>query len=165
MRIAIGSDHAGFRLKERIKGYLLGIGVEVLDCGTFSEDSCDYPIFCYSVAQKVVKGRAKFGILICKTGIGSSIAANKVKGARAGLCHNETAAKLTREHNHSNILVMGSMFVSFSKAKRIIEAFFSAQPQSGRHRRRVNEIRMIEDATLLKEFQLPRCRRYRPCSG
>ncbi len=164
MKIAIGSDHAGFRLKEKVKDYLLHIGMEVFDCGTFSEESCDYPIFCYSVAEKVVKNRVKFGILICKTGIGSSIAANKVKGARAGLCYNETAARLTREHNHSNILVMGAMFVSFAKAKRIIDAFFSAEPQPGRHRRRVNEIKMIEDGILTDNFHLPKCRRYYPCS-
>ncbi len=162
MKIAIGSDHAGFRLKEKIKGYLLERGIEVIDCGTFSQESCDYPIYCYSVAEKVARKKANFGILICKTGIGSAIAANKVKGIRAGLCHNETGARLTREHNHSNVLVMGAMFVNFSKAKRMIETFLSATPQGGRHRRRVREVMLIEKNQLQEKFPLPECRRYRP---
>ncbi len=163
MRIAIGSDHAGFGLKERIKEYLFGLGIEVIDCGTFSQDSCDYPVFCYSVAKRVAGRKARFGILICKTGIGSAIAANKVKGVRAGLCHEPEGARLTREHNHSNVLVMGAMFVSFTKAKKIIDAFLSARPQPGRHKRRVREISMIEDGTIEEKIEMPKCRRRKRC--
>ncbi len=159
MKIAIGSDHAGFRLKEHVKGFLLSQGITVLDCGTDSEESCDYPFFCYAVAKAVASRRARFGILICKTGIGSAIAANKVKGIRAGLCHNPEGATLTREHNHANVLVMGAMFVSPKMSEKIISAFLKATPQKGRHARRVREISWIEDGSIEEKVPVPRCRR------
>ncbi len=158
IKIAIGSDHAGFELKEKIKKYLVDKkAIEVIDCGTHSQESCDYPIFCYKVGKKILKGKAKFGILICKTGIGSAIAANKLKGIRAGLCYFPEAAVLTREHNHSNVLVLGAMFTSFIKAKKIVDAFLSAKPQVGRHKRRVKQIEYIEEGILEQKVRILDC--------
>ncbi len=143
-RIAIASDHAGFRMKETIKKYLVGKGYAVADMGTDSEERCDYPAFAYALAKAVAFGKFKQGILICKTGIGNSIVANRVPGVRASLCCNYQAAKLTREHNDSNVLVLGSAFVSAAQAKRIASVWLNTAFTGGRHKKRLNQIREIE---------------------
>ncbi|MCM8782990.1 MAG: ribose 5-phosphate isomerase B, partial [Candidatus Omnitrophica bacterium] len=117
-RVIIGSDHAGFRLKEILKDYLFKKGIMVKDVGTFSDESCDYPEFAFKVASSVSKKEFYRGILVCKTGIGNSIVANRFKGVRAALCYNLKATRLSRQHNDANILVLGAEFLSLGLAKR-----------------------------------------------
>jgi RpiB/LacA/LacB family sugar-phosphate isomerase len=143
-RIIIGSDHAGFRLKQSLKSYLLSLGFEVKDLGTYSLKRCDYPQIAYSLAYQVSSGNFSRGILICKTGIGNSIVANRLPGIRAALCYNTKAAKLSREHNDSNVLVLGRAFVSNSQAKRITRTWINTGFCGGRHKRRLNQIKKIE---------------------
>ena len=142
--IVIGSDHGGFKLKEKISEYLEKKGFKVRDVGTFCEESCDYPLFAAQAARLVSQGKYDLGILICKSGIGSSIVANKFPGVRAALCYNLTAARLSREHNDSNILVLGSRFVSAALAKRMVKVWLNTEFQGGRHQRRLNIIKDIE---------------------
>ncbi len=143
-RIAIASDHGGFVLKEKLKGYLEKKGFKVKDLGTYSKERCDYPLTAYSLAKEVSKGKIKQGVLICKSGIGNSIVANKVPGVRAALCYNVKAARLSREHNDSNILVLGASFVNLNLAKRILNIWLGARFQGGRHQRRLNQLKNIE---------------------
>ena len=142
--IVIGSDHAGYRLKELIKAYFREIDKPFIDIGTDSEDSCDYPIFAEKVAKKVVNTEHSGGILVCGSGIGVSIAANKVKGARAALCMNEELAEMSRRHNDANILCLGARYIDFERAKSIIKVFLSTEFEGGRHERRIQEIKDIE---------------------
>ncbi len=142
--IIIGSDHAGFALKEKVKTYLLSKGYEVFDVGTFSQDSCDYPIYAAKLAEAVSDGRFQRGILACKTGIGDSIVANRFCKVRAALCYNATAARLCREHNDSNVLVLGSAFVSQQNMKKIILIWLNTKFAGGRHARRLNLIKKLE---------------------
>lgn len=143
-KIVIASDHAGFVLKERLKLFLLKKGYEVKDLGTYSKERCHYPIFAYSLAKEVSEGRFNQGVLVCKSGIGNSIVANRLTGVRAALCYNVKAARLSREHNDSNILVLGSGFVNTALAKRILSIWLNTQFQGGRHRRRLNLLKKIE---------------------
>ncbi len=143
-RIAIASDHAGFRMKEDIKKYLKAKGYAVTDLGTDSEERCDYPGFAYALSKAVALKKFGQGILICKTGIGNSIVANRVPGVRASLCYNYQAAKLTREHNDSNVLVLSSAFVKPADAKRITGVWLNTAFTGGRHKKRLNQIREIE---------------------
>ena len=145
MRIIIGSDHGGFKLKEKLKAFLVKKGYRIKDVGCFNQGSCDYPEFAYGVARQVSKGRFEKGILICKSGIGNSIAANKVKGARAALCYNLKAAKLSRRHNDANVLVLGALFVNEALAKRMTSLWLKTEFEGGRHSRRVRQIKKIED--------------------
>ncbi|MFC1621349.1 ribose 5-phosphate isomerase B [Candidatus Omnitrophota bacterium] len=140
MKIAIGADHGGFNLKQGLVKFLRKKGHSVKDFGTFSEESCDYPIYGYKVARSVGRGRFPKGILICTTGIGMSMVANKVKGVRAALCDRVDIARLSREHNDANVLVLASKVTSLSKAKKIADVWFSTCALSGRHRRRVRQI-------------------------
>ncbi|MFA5096392.1 MAG: ribose 5-phosphate isomerase B [Candidatus Omnitrophota bacterium] len=142
--ILIAADHGGFALKEELKAYLKHKGFDVEDLGAFSEERCDYPEFAYRLASKVGKSKSRRGILICKSGIGNSIVANRVPGARAALCHNEKCARLSREHNDSNILALGSLFVRPSQARKITDVWLTTQFEGGRHRRRLNQIKAIE---------------------
>ncbi len=142
--ILIAADHGGFALKESLKPYLKNRGFTVDDLGPFSEERCDYPEFAYNLASKVGKGKSQRGILICKSGIGNSIVANRVPGVRAALCHNEKCAQLSREHNDSNILVLGSLFVKPSLARKIADIWLATKFQGGRHKRRLNQIKEIE---------------------
>lgn len=142
--IVLGSDHGGFKLKARISEYLENEGFKVKDVGTFCEESCDYPKFAARAASLVSKGVYKRGILICKSGIGNSIVANKFPGVRAALCYNLTAARLSREHNDSNILVLGSRFVTSALAKKMVLVWLNTEFQGGRHQRRLNIIKSIE---------------------
>ncbi|MGM0410061.1 MAG: ribose 5-phosphate isomerase B [Bacillota bacterium] len=144
MKIAIGSDHAGFELKKEIKDLLEEKGLFYQDMGTDSNESVDYPDFAYKVAKGVADDNFDRGILICGTGIGMSIAANKVDGVRAALCHNVFSAKATRNHNNSNVLTMGSRVVAKGLAKEIVKAWLGEEFDGGRHERRVNKVTQIE---------------------
>lgn len=144
MKIAIGCDHGGFELKENLKAYLTEKGYEIIDKGCKDKSSCDYPVFGHAVAKSVVSGECDRGIVICTTGIGISIAANKVKGARAALCTNGRMAKMTRLHNNSNILALGADIVGPGLAKDIADIFLETE-FSGveRHERRVSMMEEI----------------------
>ncbi len=149
-RIAVGCDHGGWRLKEIIIGYLRKKGLYVLDMGTFSEESMDYPDTAYKVARAVAAGRAARGILICKSGIGNCIVANKVAGVRAALCHQVRAARLSRQHNDANILVLGSLFVKEAMAKKMVDVWLATPFEGGRHARRLQKIEKIEQMNRKK---------------
>ena len=144
MKVAIGSDHRGFKLKRTIIEYLNLKGYEMLDFGTFSADSCNYPQYCIKVAESVVKKESDRGIFICKTGIGSSIALNKTKGIRAALVHNLKGAKFSRLHNDANVLVLGSDFVGHDFVKKIVSMWLRTEFEGGRHSQRLREIKKIE---------------------
>lgn len=143
-RIALGCDHGGFELKEKVSVFLKGAGYDVLDFGTFSQEPMDYPDTAYKAALAVSRRKAESGILICKSGIGSSIVANKVQGVRAALCYNMKAAKLSRQHNDANVLVLGSLFVKEEPAKKMIAAWLETSFEGGRHLRRIKKIERIE---------------------
>lgn len=143
MKIFFGADHGGFELKEELKTWL-SANNDVTDCGTFSTDSIDYPDIAATTAKEVVSHPDSIGILICGTGIGISIAANKVDGIRAALCWNEATGALARQHNNANILCLGGRQLSVDEAKKIVSAFLSAQFEGGRHERRVEKIMALE---------------------
>ena len=142
--ILIASDHAGFVLKERLKPYLEKTGLKVKDLGTCSKERCDYPKFAYALAKEISQRKYKRGILICKSGIGNSIAANRLPGVRAALCYNARAARLSREHNDSNVLVLGAAFVNENSARTILRVWLKTGFLGGRHLRRLREITEIE---------------------
>jgi ribose 5-phosphate isomerase B len=142
--ILLASDHAGFALKEKLKCYLHKRGLAVEDLGTHSAKRCDYPQFASRLARAISEKKAQRGILVCKTGIGSSIVANRFPGVRASLCYNVKAARLTREHNDSNILVLGSAFVSSALARRIAAVWLATGFAGARHARRLKQIKTIE---------------------
>ena len=142
MKIAMGSDHGGYGLRQVLKGYLEELGHEVVDLGSTKESS-DYPIYGEKVAQTVVAGETDLGIAICGTGVGISIAANKINGVRAAVVSEPVSAKLTKEHNNANIIAFGARIVGSEMAKAIVDAWLDAEYiGSGRHERRVN---MIEE--------------------
>ena len=143
-KIIIAADHRGFSLKEKLKLYLEKKGFKIEDLGTHSENPCDYPYLAYNLAKEISKGKFSRGILICYSGIGNSIVANKVPGVRAALCYNVKEAKLSREHNDSNVLVLGSAFVNVRLAKKILGAWLKTGFLGGRHKRRLNQIKQIE---------------------
>ena len=148
MKIALGADHAGFELKEKIKEYLLKKGgIEIVDKGTNSKESVDYPKYGHLVAKSIVEKKVDFGILVCGTGIGISIAANKIKGIRAANCTNTTMARLARQHNDANILALGARIVGDVLALDIVDEFLSASFEGGRHQKRVDQIE-IEECNL-----------------
>jgi ribose 5-phosphate isomerase B len=143
--ILIASDHAGYALKEKLKPYLdKKLLFKVRDLGTYSDERCDYPVFAYELAKAISKREYSLGILICKTGIGNSIVANRLPGVRAALCYNVKAARLSREHNDSNVLILGSSFVNEALAKRILSVWLNTRFKGGRYQRRINQIRQIE---------------------
>lgn len=140
MIIAMGSDHAGYNLKEEIKAYLLEKGHTVKDCGTDSTESCDYPVFGRAAAEVVREEEAERAIVICGSGIGISIAANKVPGIRCALCSEPLSAELSRKHNNANALAMGARLIGSDMAKRIVDVFLSTEFEGGRHQRRIDKI-------------------------
>lgn len=144
MKVAIGCDHGGFDLKKSVIEVMEEMGLQVVDFGTNSTDSVDYPDFARGVAKAVVTGECERGILICGTGIGMSIAANKIPGVRAALCHDVYSAKLSREHNDSNILVMGARVIGPGLCQEITRTWLSGQFTGGRHARRVEKIKALE---------------------
>jgi len=139
-RIVIGSDHAGFRAKETIKNYLQGAGYAVEDVGTHSEDSVDYPDYAKAVGERVAAASDLLGVVVCGTGIGVSIAANKVDGIRAALAHDSLTARRAREHNDANVIALGGKVVGDDEAIAIVQEFLAAQFAGGRHQRRVDKI-------------------------
>ena len=147
MKIAIGSDHAGFRLKEIVKNFLKTRNIEVEDFGTYTEESVDYPDYAFKVGEAVARKDFDFGILICGSGIGMSIVANKVKGVRAALCNDLYTAHVSREHNNANILCMGGRVIGEEVAKEIVSVWLNAKFEGGRHERRVNKITDYENST------------------
>jgi ribose 5-phosphate isomerase B len=145
MKIAIGSDHAGLSLKKEVVKHLEAKGIEFEDFGAFTEESCDYPDFALKVAEEVVSRRFEFGILVCGTGIGISIAANKVPGIRAALCSDTFSAHACREHNDANILALGARVVGTGVALDIVDSFLNAEFEGSRHQKRIDKITNIEN--------------------
>ena len=143
--IAIGSDHGGYALKEHVKAYLTSKGITCMDVGCDSPESCDYPIFGKAVGEAVASGKCEKGIVICTTGIGISITANKVKGIRCALCADSLSAEMTRRHNNANVLAMGAGIVGPNLAERIVDTFLTTEFEGGRHERRVNLISAMEE--------------------
>lgn len=144
MRIAIGSDHAGFALKEKLRQRLSASGHEVLDFGTSSEESCDYPDFAQAVAREVAAERSDRGLLVCSTGIGMAMAANKVAGVRAAQGEREDEVRLTRQHNDANVLTLGARHLDEDRAMELVSVFLETEFQGGRHARRVAKISRLE---------------------
>ncbi|KWX08175.1 ribose 5-phosphate isomerase B [Hydrogenibacillus schlegelii] len=140
MRIALGADHGGFRLKEIVKAYVQSLGHEVIDVGTTSEAAVDYPDYAFPVAEMVARGEVDRGILLCGTGIGMAIAANKVPGVRAALVHDLFSARATRAHNDANVLTMGGRLLGPDLAKEIVRVWLETPFEGGRHARRIEKI-------------------------
>lgn len=145
MKIAIGNDHAAVALKNEIAQHLRDLGHEVVNFGTDTNDSVDYPVYGFKVANAVASGECELGVAICGTGIGISMAANKVKGIRCALCSDPLSAEMTRRHNDANMLAMGAGMVGPNLAERIVEVFLNTDFESGRHARRVGEITAMEE--------------------
>jgi len=138
--IAIAADHAGYDLKVELVPELKSLGFEVLDLGTNSRDSVDYPDFADALVRAIESGKAVRGVLVCGTGIGIAIAANRHRSVRAGVCHDATSARLTRQHNDANVLALGSRIVGTEVAKDCLRAFLSTEFEGGRHQRRVAKL-------------------------
>jgi RpiB/LacA/LacB family sugar-phosphate isomerase len=154
LQIAIGADHAGYALKEELKAHLSRGGFPVVDVGTMSPESTDYPEYAQAVGRKVAVGESDLGVLICSTGIGMSIAANKVPGVRAALVTDEALARLSREHNNANVLCLGQKFTNADQAKKIVDAFLAGQFEGGRHERRVRKLEADSTAADLRLSQI-----------
>ena len=145
MRIAMASDHGGFALKEDLRTWLTELGHEVEDLGCFDAASCDYPDFAQAAARAVAGGQCQRGIVICTTGIGVSMAANKVHGVRCALCGEPWSAEMTRRHNDANMLALGAGVVGPQMARQIVTAFLTHEFEGGRHQRRVDKVMAIEE--------------------
>ena len=145
MKIVIGSDHRGFNAKEQIKAIITQLGHQHIDVGTKDNNPTDYPDIAYTAATAVSKGQADRAILICGTGIGMCIAANKVKGIRAALCHDELTAQISRHHNDANVLCLSGDMTGEVLMRKIVEAWLTTDFQGGRHQRRINKISAIEN--------------------
>lgn len=145
MKIAIGCDHGGYELKEALKAYIEGRGAEVIDFGTYSSESVDYPVYGQKVAEAVSQKEADLGILICGTGLGMSYVANKVKGIRCACVSDVFSAEMARLHNDANVLAMGARVVGLGLATKIAETFLGTEFEGGRHQRRVDMITAVEE--------------------
>jgi ribose 5-phosphate isomerase B len=143
-RIALGADHAGFQAKESIKKYLESAGYAVDDVGTWSEESVDYPDFAVSVARRVQRGQNDLGILVCGTGIGMAMAANKIGGVRAAVVHDTLTARMSREHNDANVLALGARVLNEHQIIEVAESFLAAQFAGGRHQRRIDKLSELD---------------------
>lgn len=149
MKIAVASDHAGYSAKQEIVAYLNEKGYTAIDLGTYSLDSCDYPDYALKCANEVVSGRADFGILICGTGIGMAICANKVKGIRCANCSDEFSTRMTREHNDANMLALGARVISVEKMKQLVDIFLSTPfSNEEKHIKRIAKITKAENSQL-----------------
>lgn len=148
MKIAIGNDHVAVEMKQHIKRYVEEMGHEVVNYGTDSTERCDYPVYGKKVADAVASGECDFGILICGTGVGISLAANKVKGIRAVVCSEPYTAKLSREHNNTNIVAFGARVIGSATAEMIVQEFLTAEFEGGRHQRRVDMLQAIEEGSF-----------------
>ena len=146
--IAIGSDHGGYKLKEEIKRYLEEKEIEYTDCGTFDEESVDYPEIAQAVSTEVQDRHAEKGIIICRSGVGMSIVANKFKGIRCAKCNDEQEAKFSRMHNNANILALGADYMDTNKAIRIVRTWIATEFEGGRHESRVKMIEEIENENM-----------------
>ena len=144
MKISMGCDHGGYAMKEHLKAFLEGKGHEVVDCGCHSTESVDYPAFAKAAAEEVAAGRCDRGIVVCTTGIGVSICANKVKGIRCALCSETFTAEMTRRHNDANMLAIGGGIVGPNLAEKIVDTFLNTEFEGGRHARRVGLMMDIE---------------------
>ena len=156
MRIAIGSDHAGFQLKQRLRDHLIDAGHDVSDYGPETDTPVDYPDIAAPLAEDVVAGRRQLGILVCSNGVGVSIAANKVRGARAALCADPWSARRAREHTDCNILALGSYVIGPVVAEEIVDAFVNASFEAGRHVRRLAKLAAIEHEHDARRLSSPR---------
>ena len=145
MKIVIGSDHAAFNMKSEIKKYLEDKKIEVKDVGTFSEESCDYPKIAYDATKKIINKEVELGVLICGTGLGMSLAANKVKGIRAAVVSESYSARMAREHNNANVICFGARVIGIETAKDIVDNFLNSKFLADKHLRRVNMISDIEE--------------------
>jgi ribose 5-phosphate isomerase B len=139
-KICIASDHAGYDLKEKIKDYLVNKSISVIDLGPFSKDSVDYPDFAKKVAKRLILRKSDAGVLVCGSGTGMAISANKFKGIRAAQCYNKSSTILSREHNNCNIICLGSRMLKFKDAFKYVTYFLNTKFKSGRHQKRVNKI-------------------------
>ena len=146
MKVGIGSDHQGFRLKSVLSDFLRMRGVSVVDFGTYSKESCDYPDYVYSLGKAIREKSVDRGIFICYTGIGSCIVANKIKGIRAGVVWNVATAVLSRKHNNTNVLVFGAKGLKRESAKKIVWRWLHTEFEGGRHLRRLRKVKSIEEA-------------------
>ena len=146
--IAIGSDHGGYKLKEEIKKYLEETEIEYTDCGTFNEERAEYPEIAQALATEVQDGQAEKGIIICRSGIGMCIVANKFKGIRCAKCNDEEEAKFSRMHNDSNVLALGADYMDTNKAIRIVRTWIATEFEGGRHEERVKMIEEIEKQNM-----------------
>ncbi|MDE3179501.1 MAG: ribose 5-phosphate isomerase B [Acidobacteriota bacterium] len=144
LKVAVGSDHAGFALKESVREYLQEKGFAVEDCGVHSESPADYPDYAERVARRVAGEQAGWGVVVCGTGLGVSIAANKVPGIRAAMCTDTLLARFARAHNNANVLAMGGRIVDESQARNILDTWLSTPFEGGRHQQRVEKITAIE---------------------
>lgn len=147
-KIIVGADHGGVELKNHVKKYLESKGYEVIDIGTDTTDSCDYPIYAHKLCKKIQEGEAPIGILVCGTGIGMSIAANKHKGIRAACCSDTFSARLTRLHNDANVLCFGARVVGAGLALDLVDNFIEAEFEGDRHAKRVSMFEKIENGTI-----------------
>jgi len=145
MSIAVGSDHAGYDLKEKVKQYLENQNIKVKDFGCSKDEQLEYPDYAVKVAKSVVSGENEYGIIICGTGIGISITANKIKGIRAALCCSEYMAEMARQHNNANILAMGGRTTTDEEAEKMVAAFLNTDFEGGRHANRVKKIHMLTE--------------------
>ena len=150
MKIAIACDHSALDLKEEVKNLLAGRGLECEDFGTYTADSCHYPIYGARAAQAVADGKCDLGIVICGTGIGMSMVANKVKGIRCALCSDTYSAKMTRIHNNSNVLALGARVIGVELAKEIVNAWLDAEFEGGRHQVRIDMITALENGESIE---------------
>ena len=150
MKLAIGSDHIGYPLKQHIIQYLQAKGHELIDCGTDSTQRCNYPVYGQQVALKVVNKEVDYGILICGTGVGISLAANKVDGIRAVVCSESYSAALSRSHNNTNIVAFGARVVGEAVAEQIVDAFLETEFEGGRHQVRVDMLSEIEKGVVVE---------------
>lgn len=148
-KIAIGADHGGFELKGMIASHLRSLGFDVIDVGTDTDESCDYPVFASRLCDVILRGDAELGILVCGTGIGMSIAANKHRGIRAACCSDTFSARLTRMHNNANVLCIGARVVGSGLALDLVDAFIGAEFEGGRHTERLSLIERIEGGERL----------------
>ena len=145
MKIVIGNDHAAVALKQEMAAYLTELGHEVINIGTDTSESCNYPEYGEKAGRMVAAGEVDCGVLICGTGVGISIAANKVKGVRAAVCSDPVTARLVKEHNNANIIAFGARIVGSETAKAILDAYLNAEFQGGRHQKRIDMIHAIEE--------------------
>ena len=143
-RIVIGSDHAGYHLKLKVKAHLESRGIEVIDVGTDAPESCNYTVYAHALCEAVTGGEAPLGILVCGTGIGMSMAANKHKGIRAAACENTFSARMTRMHNNANVLCLGERVIGYGLACDMVDLFIDTPFEGGRHQARVDDINALD---------------------